>query len=155
MAASAFFRMPDVSTMARALRVLWLGICAGGALALAVMGGLAAAQPPALPEHAEMLFYGTALLSAAALVLAFWLVQRMEQRLAVAGSDAEAHAILRTSGVMALAAAEVPTLAAAAAAFLTGDVLTLALGVPLFLFAWLTWPSDGRVGYWLSLRHAR
>ena len=151
---SAPRRMPDVSTMARPLRLIWAAVCVGGGMMMVVLGGLAASQPPALPEHAETFFYSLALLSAVGLAVAFWTIRRMEERLAVAGSDAEAQALVRTSGIVALAAAEVPTLAAAVATFLTGDVLTLALGVPLFLFAALTWPSDGRVGYWLSLRHA-
>ena len=147
--------MPDVSTIARTLRLLWLAVCAGGGLAMGVLGGLAVSQPPAMPEAAEGAFYAVALLSALALAGAFWLVRRMEERLARAASEIEAEAMIRGYGLAALAAAEVPTLAAAVAAFLTGDVLTLALGVPLFLFAALTWPSDGRVGYWLALRAVR
>ncbi len=69
-----------------------------------------------------------------------------------AGSDAEAEGTLRTFGVASLAAAEVPALAGATAAFLTGDMMSLAFAVPLFAFAWLTWPSDDRVGMWLSMR---
>ena len=146
--------MPDVSTIARPLRLIWLAVC-GGAVALTVaLAGLAATQPPPMPERAQAFFYGLALLSAVALAGAFWVMSRLEERLPHAGSDAEAERLLRTSGVAALAAAEVPTLGAAVATFLTGDLLTLALGVPLFLFAALTWPSDGRVGYWLALRHA-
>ena len=144
--------MPDVSTIARSLRRVWLAVC-GGALALmAALAGLAVAQPPPMPEYAEAFFYGLALLSAVALAGAFWMISQMEERLPRTGSDAEAERFIRTSGVVALAAANVPTLGAALATVLTGDILTLALGVPLFLFAALTWPSDGRVGYWLALR---
>ncbi|MGB3541437.1 hypothetical protein, partial [Rubrivirga sp.] len=63
-----------------------------------------------------------------------------------------AQGALRMFGVAALAAAEVPTLASAIAAFLTGDLLTLAFALPLFAFAWLTWPSDDRVMQWLAMR---
>ena len=146
--------MPDVSTLARALRRVWLAVC-GGALALmVVLAALAVTQPPPMPEYAEAFFYGLALLSAVALAGAFWMISQLEARLPHTGSDAEAERFIRTSGIVALAAANVPTLGATLATFLTGDVLTLALGVPLFLFAALTWPSDGRVGYWLALRHA-
>ena len=146
--------MPDVSTIARPLRWIWLAVCGGAMALMAALAGLAVAQPPPMPEYAEPFFYGLALLSAVALAGAFWVISQLEERLPHAGSEAEAERFIRTSGIVALASANVPTLVAAVATFLTGDVLTLALGVPLFLFAALTWPSDGRVGYWLSLRHA-
>ena len=146
--------MTDTPAIARPLRIVWLAVCAGGALAMGIMGALAAvASRPAMPEHAEGAFYTVALVSVVALAAALALVRRMESRLERAGSDAEAQRTLMGYGVAALAAAEVPALAGALAAFLTGDLLALAFGVPLFAFAWLTWPSDGRVGYWLSLRH--
>ena len=120
---------------------------------MGVLGALAAAaSAPPMPERAEGAFYAVALVSVVALAGAFALVQRMERRLARAGSDAEAERAVMGYGVAALAAAEVPALGGALAAFLTGDLLALAFGVPLFAFAWLTWPSDGRVGYWLALR---
>ena len=106
-----------------------------------------------MPEAAEVAFYGVAVLSMIATAGAFWLQRRMERRLLDAPSDADAEATVRALGVASLAAAEIPTLAAGVAAFLTGDLLVLALGATLFGFAWLTWPSDGRVGYWLTLRH--
>ncbi len=145
--------LTDPSPLARSLRVVWLAVCAGAALALGVMGALAAsAGRPAMPQHAQAAFYTVAVLSMASLAGAFWLARRMEARLLRAGSDAEAERVVRSYGVAALAAAEVPVLAGALAALLTGDLLALAFGAPLFAFAWLTWPSDGRVGYWLDLR---
>ena len=147
---------PNTLSIARPLRVVWLAVCAGGALAMGVMGGIATAAGRApMPEHAEGAFYAVALVSVASLAGALALVRAMEGRLARAGSDAEAQRALMGYGVAALAAAEVPAVAGALAAVLTGDLLALAFGVPLFAFAWLTWPSDGRVGYWLSLRDPR
>ncbi|WP_420456348.1 hypothetical protein [Rubrivirga sp.] len=144
--------MPDASSVARPLRILWGAICASGALAMAVLGALAVTGEPPLPQAAEGAFYASALLSVGTIAGAFALARAMEGRLLRAGSDAEAAGLVRTFGVAALAVAEVPTLAGAAAAFLTGDLMPLAFGVPLFAFAWLTWPSDGRVAHWLSLR---
>ena len=146
--------MTDPSPLARSLRVVWLAVCAGAGVALGVMGALAVgARRPPMPEHAQAAFYTVAGLSVISLAGAFWLARRMEERLLRAGSDAHAERVVRGYGVAALAAAEVPVLAGALAALLTGDLLALAFGAPLFAFAWLTWPSDGRVGYWLSLRH--
>ena len=152
MGAAALRVLTDV--LARPLRIVWLAVCAGGALAMGVLGALAAVSSRApMPEHAEGAFYSVALVSVVALAGALALVRQMETRLARAGSDAEAQRTLVGFGVAALAAAEVPAVAGALAAFLTGEMLALAFGVPLFAFAWLTWPSDSRVGYWLALRH--
>lgn len=145
--------MPEVSTVARPLRVVWGAVCASAALVLVVVGGLGVTGEPPMPEAAETAFYTAALLSAAATAGAFALQRAMEGRLLRAGSDAEAATTLRGFGIASLAAAELPAMVAAVAAFLTGDALVLALGATVFAFAWLTWPSDGRVGYWLSLRH--
>lgn len=145
--------MPDAPTIARPLRVVWGAVCASAALVLVVVGGFGASRAAPMPEAAEVAFYTAALLSVVATAGAFALQRAMETRLLRAGSEAEAEAALRTYGVASLAAAEVPALVAAVAAFLTGDAFVLALGATVFAFAWLTWPSDGRVGYWLSLRH--
>ena len=145
--------MPDVSSPAPPLRIVWLAVCAGAALALGVMGWVAIqAETHALAEHAEGAFYTVALLGVAGTAGAFALVRRMEGKLLEAGSDAEAETTIRTHGVAALAAAEVPALAGAVVALLTGDLLALAFGVPLFAFAALLWPSDDRVAGWLALR---
>ena len=146
--------MTDAARIAQPLRIVWLAVCAGAALAMGVMGWLALeAETHALAEHAEGAFYTVALLSLVGTAGAFALARRMEARLLQAGSEAEAEGAIRTHGVAALAAAEVPALAGAVAALLTGDLLALAFGVPLFAFAALLWPSDGRVATWLSLRH--
>ena len=146
--------MDDAPLLARPLRIIWLAVCASAAIALGVMGGLAVqAGQHALAEHAEGAFYVVALIGTAGTVGAFALLQRMERRLLRAASDAEAERAIQLNGVAALAAAEVPALAAATAAILTGDLLVLAFGVPLFAFAALTWPSDDRVRGWLALRH--
>lgn len=120
------------------------------------MGWLAMeTESPALATHSDTAFYVVALLGVGALAAAFALVRRMENRLLAAGSDAEAEAAVRSYGVAALAVAEVPALAGAVAALLTGSLLPLAFGVPLFAFAALVWPSDDRVAGWLGLRHRR
>ena len=145
--------MPEIATVARPLRVVWAAVCAGAALAVGVMGGLAVrAERHPLGDHAEGAFYAVALVGVAATAGAFALVHRMERRLVHAGSDAEAEALIRSYGVAALAAAEVPALAGATAAVLTGDLLPLAFGAPLAAFAALVWPSDARVAGWLAMR---
>ena len=144
--------MNDVTAIARPLRILWAAICAGGAVVLVVMGGLAATAGTILPEYAQAAFYLTALVSLGGLGAALYLIRTMEGRLIQAGSDAEAQAIIRSMGISALAIVDATVVVAGVAAFLTGDTLVLAFGVPLFLFAWMTWPSDGRVARWLSMR---
>ena len=144
--------MDSVTSFARLLRILWGAICAGGAVVLAVMGGLARTAGTILPEHAESAFYLTALVSMAGLGAALWLIRSMEGRLIQAGSDAEAQAIVRSNGIAALGIVDATAIVAAVAAFLTGDLLVLAFGAPLFAFAWLTWPSDARVARWLAMR---
>lgn len=145
--------MSDPSHIAHPLRIVWLAVSAGAALAMIVMGWLAVqAETHALNEYAEGGFYVVALLGVAATAGAFALVHRMETSLLRAGSDAEAASTIRTYGVAALATAEVPALVGAAVALLTGDLLALAFGVPLFAFAALLWPSDERVAGWLALR---
>jgi hypothetical protein len=148
--------MPDAAPSASTLRILWLGIC-GGALALmAVMGWLATTSGDApLAESRDLVFYGVALVAVAATAGAFALFRAMEGRLLQAGSDAEAAGLIRSFGIPALATAELPAILGAVGAFLTGELLTLAFGATLFAFAWLTWPSDDRLGYWLSLRQRR
>lgn len=144
--------MIEISTVAQPLRIVWLAVCAGAAVAVGVFGALAASRPAPMPEHAEAAFYLVALVSLVGTGAAFTLQRMMETRVARAGSDEEAAAALRTLGVASLAAAEAPALVGALAAFLTGDLLALAFAVPLFAFAWLTWPSDDRVGSWLAMR---
>ena len=144
--------MDDVTPFARTLRILWAAICVGGAVVLVVMGGLATTAGTALPELAQEAFYLVALASLGGLGAALFLVRTMEGRLIQAGSDAEAQAIIRSMGVSALALVDATAVAAGVAAFLTGDLLVLAFGFPLFAFAWMTWPSDGRVARWLAMR---
>ena len=136
---------------ARLLRILWSAVCASGLVVLVVFGALADRETAALADSAQTAFYLVAVVTFAATAGALWLIRTMEARLLAAGSDAEAEMALRSLGVPALALAEVPALCAGVAAFLTGDVLVLAFGATLFGFALLTWPSDGRVAYWLSL----
>lgn len=145
--------MTDPSAYAAPLRVVWLAVCAGATVAVVALGALAMTRPAPVPEWSAGAFYAVALLSAVSLVGAVALMRRMEGRLLQVGSEEKAARTVGLYGIAALAAAQVPALAGALAAFLTGDLLALAFGAPLFVLAWLTWPSDGRVGYWLSLRH--
>ena len=120
---------------------------------LAVFGGLVVSgSGGSLGEHGEAAFYTVALVGLVGLIGAFALLRRMEGRLLQAGSDAEAESVVQSYGVAALAAVEGVAVAGGVAAFLSGDLLPLAFGAPLFAFAWLTWPSDARVAHWLALR---
>ena len=147
--------MNDVTPFAQRLRILWLAVCAGGTLILVIMGGLAASGEvePTLADNAEGVFYAVAFLSIGALGMALFLIRTMESRLLQATSVAEAKQTVQTLGLAALATVDATAVGAAVAAFLTGDLLVLAFGVPLFSFAALTWPSDARVMHWLSLHH--
>ena len=145
--------MDDVTPFARRLRVLWAAICASAALIVLVMGSVAASsEAPPLADRAEAAFYLVALVGIAGLGAGLYLIRSMETQLAHAGSDAEARQTLQTMGILALAVVESTAVLAGAAAVVTGDLLVLAFAAPLFAFAWLTWPSDGRVMHWLSLR---
>ena len=145
--------MAAADALARTLRTLWGAVCAAGAVALFVFVGLLVAGTPApLAEHADLVFYATAVAGMAGLAAGFALLHTMEERLARAGSDAEASAALRTHGLLALAAVEVTAVVAGLGAVLSGDPMPLAFGAPLFAFAWLTWPTDERVAHWLALR---
>ena len=120
---------------------------------LAVMGWLVVSGADApLADDAQNVFYLVALLSIGALGLALFLIRTMESRLTQASSEAEARGTIQSLGLSALAVVDVTAVGSAVAAFLTGDLLVLAFGMPLFAFAALTWPSDGRVSHWLSLR---
>ncbi|MDT0632017.1 hypothetical protein RQM47_01395 [Rubrivirga sp. S365] len=147
---------PDAARdVALPLRIVWAAVLGGAAAALGTMGWLALARtvPAPLADRAEGAFYVVALIGVVGTAGAFALVHRMERRLGRAGSAAEAERTVRLHTVAALAAAEVPALAGALAAFLTGDLLALAFGAPLFAFAAFLWPSDDRVGAWLGARH--
>lgn len=145
--------MNDVTPFAQRLRILWLSICMGGSLILGVMGWLAASgQGGTLAENAETAFYLIALLSLGGLGLALFLIRSMETRLLQTTSDAEARQTIQTLGIVALATVDATAILAAVGTFLTGDLLVLAFGVPLFAFAALTWPSDSRVARWLEMR---
>ena len=147
-------RPDDARDVAVPLRVVLVAVLSGAAAAMGTMAAMAALRSTAAPlaGRAEGAFYVVALLGVVCTAGAFALVQRMERRLVEAGSRAEAERALRLHLGAALAAAEVPALAGAVAAFLTGDPLALAFGVPLFAFAVLLWPSDGRVAGWLGAR---
>jgi hypothetical protein len=146
--------MNAADPFAQQLRVLWAAIAGGAALLLAVMSALVATgQGATMPDWAEAAFYLVALGSVLGLSAAFVVLRRMEATLFTVGSDDAARNTIRLHGILALALAEAPTLAAGVAAFVTGELLILALGLPLFGLVWLTWPSDGRVAAWMDLRN--
>ncbi|MEM0962778.1 MAG: hypothetical protein AAGK21_09615 [Bacteroidota bacterium] len=147
--------MTDTASFARVLRLVWLAVTSGATLVMGVLGYLAASGEPPQPDLASTLFYGVAVLSMVATAVAFWLIRQMETRLLNAGSNANARGIVQGFGIAALAAAETPAILGAIAAYLTGDLLALAFGVTMYAFAALTWPSDGRVAYWLGMHEAR
>ncbi|MEO0557841.1 MAG: hypothetical protein AAF170_06630 [Bacteroidota bacterium] len=144
--------MNDVTAFAQRLRILWISICMGGALILAIMGWMAASgQGGTLSDSAETVFYLVAVLSIGALGAALFLIRTMESRLLQTTSEAEAKGTIQSLGLAALATVDASAVGSAVAAFFTGDLLVLAFGMPLFAFAALTWPSDGRVLRWLEM----
>ncbi|HEX8385404.1 MAG TPA: hypothetical protein VF576_04415 [Rubricoccaceae bacterium] len=148
--------MTDTAAASRPLQALWGALCAGGLAALVVLVALAVTQEdPTMADRADAAFYGCAVYGVVALALAFWLLHRMEGQLMAAPSDAAALAVVRTHGVAAMAAVESSAVLAGVAAFLTGNLLAVAFGVPLVAFTALTWPSADRVAGWLSLRDRR
>lgn len=145
--------MTDLVAASRPLQALWGAVTAGGVTALTVLTALSLSQPTApATGQADNAFYACAVYGIVALALAFWLLRRMETRVAAAPSDAAALAVARGHAVAALAAVESSAVLAGLVVFLTGNLLALAFGVPLIAFAALTWPSAARVGGWLALR---
>ncbi len=145
--------MTDPSVVSRPLQALWGAVTAGGVTALIALTVLSLSQPAApAAAQADNAFYACAVYGVVALALAFWLLRRMETRIASAPSDAAALAVARGHGVAALAAVESSAVMAGMVVFLTGNLLALAFGVPLVAFAALTWPSASRVAGWLALR---
>lgn len=148
--------MTDPAAAARPLQALWGALCAGGLASLVVLTGLAVSEPdPAMADRADAAFYACAVYGVVALAVAFWLLRRMEARLVDAPSDAAALATARGYGVAAMAAVESSAVLAGLVAFLTGNLLAVAFGVPLVAFTALTWPSADRVAGWLALRGRR
>ena len=134
--------------------MLWGSIGFGAGLILVVTTVFLASgtngDVAARPELADTLFYIVALGSVLGLGASFMILRRMESAAYDADSVDAALAAVRTHGITALALAEMPTLAACASAYITGETLVLALGLPLFGLIWLTWPSDARVDSWIE-----
>lgn len=131
----------DPTALSRTLRTLWGAIAAGGGVILAAMGGLAVTQPPSLPDAGQAAFFGVAVLSLAGLAGALAIMRTLENR----ETRTPAEVMQR-----ALVAVDATVIVAAVAAFLTGDVLALAFGVPLFGFVAVFWPTEARVERWLG-----
>ena len=134
----------DPAALSRTLRTLWGAIAGGGAMILVVMGGLAVSQAAPLADAGPLVFFGVAALSLAGLASALAVMRTLENRERRTPAEVMQRAIVAVAGVDATA------IAAAVATFLTGDVLTLAFGVPLFAFVAVFWPSETRVERWLG-----
>lgn len=134
----------DIAALSRQLRTLWGAVLAGGALVLAIMGWLAVTGDPSAPELAQPAFFGVAVLSLGGLVAALALMRTLE--------DAEARSPVEVQqrALFAIAALDATVVLAGVAAVLTGEVLALAFGVPLFGFAAIFWPTEARVARWLG-----
>jgi hypothetical protein len=57
---------------------------------------------------------------------------------------------IRTGTITSLAVMEAGAILAGVMALLSGTLSPLAFVVPFFAFAWLFFPSDTRVAYWLA-----
>ena len=135
----------DPLALSKQLRTLWGALCAGVVLLSGVMGWLAATEPDApLGDAAQAVFFGVAALNLLAMVGALAVMRRLEDGTASAPDAVQQRAIL------ALAMLEVGAFAAAIAAFLTGDLFTLAFGASMLGFAFVFWPTEARVARWLG-----
>ena len=145
---------PDAAALSRQLRTLWSAVLAGGALVLAVMGGLAVSGEPSVPELAQPAFFGVAVLSLGGLIAALALMRTLEDPGSGPGQAAEPHTPVQVQqrALLAIAALDATVVIAGVAALLTGDVLALAFGAPLFGFAAVFWPTEARVARWLGDR---
>ena len=136
----------DATALSRQLRTLWGAVLGGAALVLAVMAWFAVTTEPSAPELAQPAFFGVAVVSVAGLVAALALMRALEN------AEARTPVEVQQRALFAIAAVDVTVVVAGVAALLTGDVLALAFGVPLFGFAAAFWPSEARVARWLGGR---
>lgn len=139
----------DTPSAPPTLRLLWGAIAAGPLLATAALW--AVRGEPSAPDLAEVAFYALAAASLAGTAVALVLIRRMEARLLDASDRPAALQTVQTYGIAALAAAELPAMAAPVVGFVTGEWLGLAFLVPFLGLVALTWPTAARVARWTAL----
>ena len=133
------------AALSKQIQMLWGALCAGVVVLYATMGWLTVTEPePAFADAAQPAFFGVAVLSLAGLGLALWVMRGLEDGTEHTPDQVQQRAIV------ALAGLEATAFAAAIAAFLTGDLLPLAFGVPMLAFAAVFWPDEARVAHWLG-----
>ena len=138
---------PDpAAPLSRQLRMIWGAMCAGIVLASVVMASLVATGADGgMADAAQPAFFGVAVLSLAGLAVALSVMRGLEDR------ETREPGYVQSRAIIAIAALEATGFLAAIAAFLTGDLLTLAFIVPMLGFAAVFWPSEARVARWLGV----
>ncbi len=134
----------------RTLRIIWLAVSMGVILLSAVMIFVVRTGSGGTITNGNLVFGLNAAINIAALIAGFSLQKKLDAELPLMGSYAEAMGRIRIRCILSIALVEGSALFAAIATFLTGDLLNLAFVVPFFAFAWLFFPSDARIAYWLS-----
>ena len=120
-------------------------MCAGIVLASVVMAGLVSTGTDGgMTDAAQPAFFGVAVLNLVGLAVALSMMRGLEDR------EARDAGYVQSRALIAIAALEATGFLAAIAAFLTGDLLTLAFVVPMLGFAVVFWPSEARVARWLG-----
>ena len=143
----------QVAADRRLLAIIWLAVTMGVVVLAGVMGFLAGGDAEA--PGGEVFFYVSAALSVAAIAGAFAVQRGLEARLPEAGSYAEVAALIRTRSIISAAVIEASALFACVAAFVTGELVSLAFLVPFFAFMFLFRPSEARYQHWLALWRGR
>ena len=140
--------MSDPAPTPPLLPLVWGGIAVGPLLATVVLW--AVRGEPSAPDLAEPAFYALAAASLVGTAVALWTIRRMEASLLEAPDRSAALQRIQTYGLVALAAAELPAVAAPIVGFITGDWLGLAFLVPFLGIVALTWPTADRIARWTT-----
>lgn len=144
--------MPEPSSLARSLRLLWLALSSGVGVAIVIAIVMRGVTTPSFTgDAAEILFYVNAAVNIGAIALGFMALRRLETRLLDTTDRAEGAKTMMRYSLLALTPLETSALLACVVTVLTGDLINVAFVVPFFAFARLFWPSDPRVEALLSL----
>jgi hypothetical protein len=99
----------------------------------------------------DLAFYIAAGASILSIIVGFGVQRRLtDSVLPATSSYAAASQAIRTHTIISLAVMEAGALAGGLMGLLSGELTPLAFVVPFFAFAWLFFPSESRMAYWLA-----